>query len=98
MRFQRLAVVAFVLFLLSFFFLNTWQGYRYERLEAEVETLERDQKDWLERNKRIIAGLAVLSSPNRIARLAESELNLRRIGPQETAKVVFGSGRESLDE
>lgn len=90
MRFKRFAIVVFVLFLLSFFYLNTWQGYRYERLTSQVRVLEREQKDWLERNKKIIAGLAVLSSPSRVAELAESDLGLRRIGPQEQTKLRFG--------
>jgi len=90
MRFKRFAIVLFVLFLLSFFFLNTWQGYRYERLKSQVRVLEREQKDWLERNKKIIAGLAVLGSPSRIAELAESDLDLRKIGPEEQTKLRFG--------
>jgi hypothetical protein len=95
MRFKRLAVVAFVLFVLSFFFLNTWQGYRYERLEASVAALGREQEDWLERNKKIIAGLAVLSSPARVAGLAESELGLSKLERGARIKVLFGSAYEA---
>ena len=96
MRFKRFAVIAFVLFVLSFFYLNTWQGYRYERLEASVAALEREQKDWLERNKKIIAGLAVLSSPARVAELAESELGLSKLDRDARAKVLFGSTYEAV--
>jgi cell division protein FtsL len=88
-RFKRFIVVAFVLFLLSLFSLNTWQGYRYERLKAEVAVLEREQKDWLERNKRAIAGLAVLSSPARISELAQTELGLVKPKPEERTTVIF---------
>jgi hypothetical protein len=95
MRFKRFAVVAFVLFVLSFFFLNTWQGYRYERLEASVAALGREQEDWLERNKKIIAGLAVLSSPARVAGLAESELGLSKLERGARTKVLFGSAYEA---
>ena len=94
MRFKRFAIMLFVVFLLSFFFLNTWQGYRYERLKDQVALLEREQKDWLERNKRLIAGLAVLSSPARVAELAESELGLRKIGPGERTRLIFGPAEE----
>jgi hypothetical protein len=98
MRFKRFIIVAFVLFVLAFFFLNTWQGYRYERLEGEVKALEREQKDWLENNKGAIAGLAVLSSPRRIARLAESDLKLRKLRSQERATVVFGRPEKGAAE
>ncbi|MBN1836920.1 MAG: cell division protein FtsL [Spirochaetales bacterium] len=94
MRLKRFALVLFVLFLLFFFYLNTWQGYRYERLKAQVAALEREQKDWLERNKRLIAGLAVLSSPSRVAELAETELGLRKLEPQERLKLRFGPWQE----
>jgi len=91
MRFKRFVIVTLVLFLLSLFSLNTWQGYRYERLKAEVALLEREQKDWLERNKRAIAGLAVLSSPRRVAELAESELGLVKPKPEDRTTVIFSS-------
>jgi len=55
---------------LSLFFLNTWQGFRYQELEREVAGLEQEQKNWLEKNKKAIAALAVLSSPERIKALA----------------------------
>jgi hypothetical protein len=86
---KRLVIVAFVLFLLSFFFLNTWQGYRYERLQAGVAALEREQKDWLEKNKKTIAALAVLSSPARVVELAETELGLSKVERSARARVLF---------
>jgi cell division protein FtsB len=91
MRLKRLIIVAFVLFLLSLFSLNTWQGYRYERLKAEVAVLEREQRDWLDRNKRAIAGLAVLGSPARISELAQSKLGLVKPGREERTTLIFSS-------
>jgi len=98
MMLKRLFMVGLVLFVLSFFFLTTWQGYRYERLRAEVRALERQQKDWLESNKKAIAGVAVLSSPGRIAALAESDLRLKKLEPGQWNKVRFASGEESSGE
>jgi hypothetical protein len=89
MRLKRLIIVSFALLLLCLVFLNTWQGYRYESLEADVRRLEGEQKDWLERNKKVIAGLAVLSSPERVARLARASLQLRKLAPGQRVKVVF---------
>jgi cell division protein FtsL len=58
-------------------FLNTWQGYRFESLKRDVQAMEAEQRDWLEQNKKLVAAVAVLSSPERIQRIAEKDLALR---------------------
>jgi len=60
-------------------FLNTWQGYRFESLKRDVLDLEAEQRDWLEQNKKLVAAVAVLSSPERIQRIAEKDLALRKL-------------------
>ena len=60
-------------------FLNTWQGYRFEALKRNVLELEAEQRDWLEQNKKLVAAVAVLSSPERIQRIAEEDLALRKL-------------------
>lgn len=59
-------------------FLNVWQSYRYAERTAEVDRLEAAQREAFERNKRLIAGIAVLRSPSRVARIAEENLGLSR--------------------
>jgi cell division protein FtsL len=75
-------------------FLNVWQSFRYETLEREVGQLEEEQRDMIEENKRLIAGIAVLRSPARIQSLAESELELERGFPARTVYVRINTGRE----
>jgi hypothetical protein len=77
---MKLRTPLFILMILAFlsvFFLNTWQGFRYQQLERGVGRLEQEQKNWLEKNKKVIAALAVLSSPERITTLAEDSLGLK---------------------
>jgi cell division protein FtsL len=74
---------------LSLFFLNSWQGFRYQELKRDVEELEAEQQEWLEKNKKAIAALAVLSSPERVKNLAENELGLRPIESSDILKVVI---------
>jgi cell division protein FtsL len=73
-------------------FLNTWQGYRFEALKREVQQLEAEQRDWLEQNKKLVAAVAVLASPERIQRLAEGELGLKKPERSALATVVVPSG------
>jgi cell division protein FtsL len=75
---------------LSLFFLNTWQGNRYQKLEREVQRLELEQKNWLEQNKKVIAALAVLSSPERIKTLAEDSLGLKPLQAEDLIEVELG--------
>jgi cell division protein FtsL len=70
-------------------FLNTWQGYRFETLKRDVQAMEAEQRDWLEQNKKLVAAMAVLSSPERIQRIAEKDLALRKPERSELATVVL---------
>lgn len=87
---RRLILVALIALIPAFLFLNVWQGYRYERLRQETARLEEEQKSWLERNKRLIVGISVLSSPERIEKIAREELGLKRIEPSRIMRVLLG--------
>ncbi|MBN2552870.1 MAG: hypothetical protein JXB06_08865 [Spirochaetales bacterium] len=82
-----------VLAFLALFFLNTWQGFRYQELEREVEKLELEQKNWLEQNKKAIAALAALSSPQRVKTLAVERLGLRPLKAQEVIEIELEGGQ-----
>jgi cell division protein FtsL len=70
-----------------FVFVNIYQTYSYQRLDQSVATLESQQKAWLEHNKRIIAGIAVLSAPGRIDEIARDKLNLRQNPLEPTLRI-----------
>ncbi|GHU66439.1 hypothetical protein FACS189447_07300 [Spirochaetia bacterium] len=67
--------------------LTAWQSSRYSDLEKEVRTLEAVQEDWVESNKRLIAGIAVLSSSERIENIAIHDLELTKIEPEDVLQV-----------
>jgi cell division protein FtsL len=67
--------------------LTAWQSTRYSELEKEVRTLEAVQEDWVESNKRLIAGIAVLSSSERIENIALNDLGLNKIEPEDVLQV-----------
>jgi hypothetical protein len=90
---MRLRSPLFFLMILAFltvFFVNTWQGFRYQELEREVRRLEQEQKGWLEKNKKAIAALAVLSSPGRIRSLAQESLGLKRLQAADRINIELG--------
>ena len=76
-----------------FLWLTVWQSNRYISLKKELSRLERVQTDWLESNRRLIAGIAVLSSTERIEHIAVNDLNLRRIRPENVLQIKVEGGR-----
>lgn len=76
---KKVVVLAFLLLIPTLLFLNVRQTVRFEQLRRSVAELERRQDRLLERNKRAIASIEVLTSPRRIEELARTELDLVKI-------------------
>ena len=74
--------------------LNIWQSCRYEKYQERLQSLEKEQGEWVESNKRIISAIAVYSSPGRIARVAEDTLKLDKVDSDNVILIDFG-GREA---
>lgn len=68
------------------------QARRYAVVEAELRSLERSQVEWIESNKRLIAGMAVLRSSARIERIAKDELGMKKIAPEAVMQVKVQRG------
>ena len=91
MKLRSPLFVLMILASLSVVFLNTWQGFRYQEQERGVRKLEQEQQNWLEKNKKVIAALAVLSSPERIRTLAEGSLELKPLAAEDLIEIELGS-------
>ena len=75
---RRVITAAIVLSIPFFLFLNAWQGYKYAQLAREIRRMESEQKNWFEENKKLIAAIAIFSSPARVDRSAREELELTK--------------------
>jgi cell division protein FtsL len=84
-----LAVITMPLFLS----LVVWQSNRYTNLEREIARLEADQEEWVESNKRLIAGIAVLSSSERIENIARGDPDLVRVRPEDILQIRIEEGQ-----
>lgn len=87
---KRLLLYFWAISIPLFFGLNAWQAARYYRLAEEVRRLEKVQQDKIEQNKRLVAGIAVLSSSERIAKIARDELLLQKKDPSEIMQIHIG--------
>jgi cell division protein FtsL len=73
--------------------LLVWQSNRYQNLNRELLRLEQTQTEWVESNKRLIAGIAEYSSPERIEQAAIYQLDLKKIRPENLLQVRIVEGR-----
>ncbi|MFP4362297.1 MAG: septum formation initiator family protein [Spirochaetia bacterium] len=68
---------------------DVWQVFRYRSLQSELVRLEEEQREVLEENKRNIAGIAALQSPERIDSLARDQLDLEKAENSETIRILL---------
>ncbi|MCL2763776.1 MAG: cell division protein FtsL [Treponema sp.] len=74
--------------------LLVWQSNRYRNLSREITRLEQSQAEWVESNKKLIAGISEYSSADRIEDIAKNELNLQKIQPEYLLQVKITGGLE----
>ena len=76
-----------VLTIPMFLGIAAWQSFRYAELDKGTRRLEAVQEDWVENNKKLIAGIAVLTSSRRIEQIAVHDLGLSKILPEYVLQV-----------
>jgi cell division protein FtsL len=70
-----------------------WQATRYSQLVRELDRLETVQQEWIENNKRLIAGISVLSSAERIEQIALGSLKLMKKQPEDVLQIRIENRR-----
>jgi cell division protein FtsL len=85
---KRYALLYFFVLTIPFFLgFAAWQSVQYAELERHVRRLEAIQEDWVASNKRLMAGIAVLSSSSRIEQVAIYDLGLSKVRPEYVLQV-----------
>jgi cell division protein FtsL len=79
-------------------FLNVWQVFRYRELEKSIAALEDTQQELIEKNKRLIAGISVLQSPQRLEKLAAEELELEKLGPGRLIRIRIPEAEKEAEK
>ena len=86
--------ISCALFTTALLFMNIWQSFRFNQVVRSIVQLEKEQKEMLELNKRLIAGTAVLSSPGRIDQIAKDELGLEKRKPSDIIQIELPGGSQ----
>jgi cell division protein FtsL len=69
-----------------------WQSCRYADLEKETARLETVQEGRIDNNRRLIAGIALLSSSERIEKIARDQMGLAKKQPEEVLQIRITGG------
>ena len=69
--------------------LQVLQAYRYISATEEIAHLQRLQEDGVETNRRLVAGIAVFDSPERVYGVASESLGLEPAEPERVMQVRF---------
>jgi len=95
---KKYLLLYFLAFTIPIFLgLLVWQSNRYQNLAKELVRLEQSQTEWVESNKKLIAGIAEYSSAQRIDSMARNQLDLRKIPPEYflQVRIMGGKGHEN---
>ncbi|HAK69282.1 MAG TPA: cell division protein FtsL [Treponema sp.] len=75
------------LFIPAMLVFDAIQARKYSDLRNQVIELEKKQADLIEENKKLITDISMLSSADRIERIASEELNMRKAESDEIIRV-----------
>ena len=84
---RYMLIYFFMLWIPVFLGFAAWQSVRYSELEKNVRHLEAVQEDWVENNRRLIAGIAILTSSARIEQIAVHDLGFSKVRPENVLQV-----------
>ncbi len=71
--------------------LNAVQSKKFKEQEDSVLELEEKQSEFVEQNKKLITEIGVLSSSDRIEKVAENELGMRKAESNEIVRVEMSN-------
>jgi len=75
--------------------LCVWQSVRCAGLKSETKRLEKVQAECIESNRRLMAGVTLLSSARRIEHIARTELGMSKIAPENVTLIKIKGGKGS---
>ena len=84
---KRLGIYLLALSIPFFLVVAMVQSQQYMNIEKEVAELEQVQKDLIESNKALVTDISVLSSSERIEKIAVEQLGMRKATSDEIVRV-----------
>ena len=91
---KRVFIVVLAMTVPFLLFAVAWQSCQYSTLLNHAEKLEEEQKVWMQENKKIITGIAVLESPERIEKVIKELLSVKKLQPEDILKITVGKAKQ----
>ena len=88
-----LLITAFLIPLL--FLLNAVQAEKYKKLSAEISELENRQIELVEKNRKLVSDIGILSSSDRIEKIAEEKLGMHKARTEDIVRVEITGDPEN---
>lgn len=85
--FVNIFICLVVLAIPALLFLNAIQAKKYTDLTKEISELERKQEKLIQENKKLVSDIAVLSSADRIEKIATEELGMHKAETEDIVRV-----------
>ena len=85
--FIRIGICFFVLLIPFMLFMYGFQAKRYSKLKIEIKALEQKQEKLIEENKKIVNEISILSSADRIEKMAVEELGMHKAQADDIVRV-----------
>jgi len=87
---QNFATIILAISIPGLLALASFETKRYATLEKEVSDLEKKQYELIEENKKLVSEIGMLSSSERIEKIAISEYGMRLAESDEIVRVEVG--------
>lgn len=89
---KNVATLCMTLAIPAALFTGVWQTSRYARLENEISRMDKEQYEVIALNRRLLSGISVLSTPERIEKVAVEDLKMRKALPSEIMRIELSKG------
>lgn len=70
------------------------QARKYEDLSDEVSSLEKKQEDLVEENKKLVTDISLLSSADRVEKMAQNELGMHKAETDDIVRVEMKGAKK----
>ena len=84
-------VYLFALLIPVLLIINAFQADKFTKLRDEVEDMQKEQVEMVEKNRELISEISVLSSSDRIERIAERDRGMHKAKKEEIVRVEIKS-------
>lgn len=92
--FKKILVILLVLTIPAMLFLYGLQAKKYTDLNKEIVELEKKQEKLIEENKKLISDISVLTSADRIEKVAIEELGMHKAESEDIVRVEMTGERQ----